>query len=144
MPATVKELLDKWAGVIGGRAWGADIGKPRIYINMDRRDVKAWFEFPDATPDWLGGAVGKIDIADCGQARTWYESQRAILTERLWRESLALDAMFAGDDALANDIMASDSDLTAGVVNGAARAMNNERRDEARQLLGLEHKTIER
>jgi hypothetical protein len=77
--ATQAQLTEA-AKLVGGRPWGADRGKPRIYLRS-ARDRKVFFEFPDYptgdVDDVLGGAKLSVSIDDCGQHPNWYKGQRA-------------------------------------------------------------------
>jgi hypothetical protein len=144
---TIREELERAAELIGGKAWGIDKGKPRIYM-PSRRDIKAYFEFPDAaysSPDdqvsgsvCLGGHRFVVWVAECGQHPNWYESQRKKVFEANRNASLALHAFAAGDEALAEAIASADPDQFDGdQIDEAARSLVNGRTAEARQVLGL-------
>lgn len=145
--AAVKAEIERLAKLIGGKAWGADRGKPRIYMPT-RRDIKAYFEFdtPETSPmicteDPLGGASLKIYIDDCGQAPNWYKSQKAKVRDRLVAASLALTAERAGDHELALDLIDREEmeveDIEDAVIDEASSHMQNDRLAEAREVLGL-------
>lgn len=57
---TIRQQLNELANLIEGSAWGADRGKPRIYMRSTR-DRKIFFDFPDCptgdADDVLGGAI---------------------------------------------------------------------------------------
>ena len=132
--------LESAATLIGGKPWGAEHGKPRIYLNAPRRDAKVYAEFPDCPTgdrqELLGGANIVVQIADCGQAASWYSSERKKLARRYWRESLALSAIQCQDLALARDIMDIDrSEMTAELVDEVAAHLVNARLAEARAAL---------
>ena len=145
--AALKSELERLANLVGGKPWGADKGKPRIYM-PSRKDIKAYFEFerPETSPmicteDPLGGAALKIYIDDCGQAPNWYKSQKAKVMARLAAASLALAAIRAGDEELALDLIDREEmeaeDMTAEQIDEAASHMLNGRLAEAREVLGL-------
>lgn len=119
-----KTQLTKWAGIIGGKPWGADKGKPRIYM-PSRRDVKAFFEFPDYPTgdesDLLGGAKFSVYIDDCGQHANWYASQKEKMSQQNRKASLALLALHAGSEELAAQLLEADVDedkMAAHLING--------------------------
>lgn len=138
---TVTNQLATAAEIIGGRPWGADKGKPRIYMPSSCRGRKVFFEFPDFPTgdpaDQLGGAALKIFIDDCGQHANWYTSQRQKVVHRMYRPSLALSAIHAGDAGLAAEIMDRDDDITAEEIDAAGGHLINGRIAEARETLGL-------
>ena len=139
---TIQEQLEAAAELIGGKAWGIDKGKPRIYM-PSRRDCKVYFDFPDAAYSSpadqvsatvvLSGAQLKIYIEDCGQHPNWYASQKARIRARQGANGLALMAFIAGDEQLARDLL----DGLADGVDGDAFAAHvvNGRMDEARALV---------
>ena len=144
---TIREELERAAELIGGKAWGIDKGKPRIYM-PSRKDTKVYFEFPDAAYSTendlvsevvcLGGARLCVWIEDCGQHPHWYESQRQLVHKRQQVNALALAAFSAGDEALAEAIASSDPDQFDGHrIDEAASSLVNGRTAEARHVLGL-------
>ena len=96
----MSELLIEAASVIGGRAWGADLGKPRIYMQTTR-GVSAYFDFPDACADDLGGACVKVFDNERGDHR----GARDVMVPKLQRPSLALLAFTRGEHRLARGVM---------------------------------------
>ena len=133
-----KQLAD-WAQAIGGKPWGLDLGKPRIYMRS-AKDRKVFFSFPDfptgddSNP--LGGAKANVYIDDCGQAGAWYRSQREREMRRLYRGSLALDALDQGEPGLAGEIM-DGGDIQAEALNAASKHLINGRIADARAELGM-------
>ena len=109
---TIRGALERIAEIVGGKAWGADKAKPRIYM-PSRRDCKAYFDFPDVLyPDsmsadepidgavcCLGGACLKVFIDDCGQHPNWYKGQRAKIMQSMQTAALAVSAITHGGDA---------------------------------------------
>lgn len=144
---TIGQQLDRAAEIVGGKAWGADKLKPRIYIGH-RRDMKVFFDFgqdasytsPDQIADavhCLGGGVLRVYIDDCGQHPNWYAAQKLKAVEANWKRGLALSAfMECDDETFAQDIMELD-DVTADQVDEAGRHLANGRVAEARKALGL-------
>ena len=136
-----KAALDKAAEIVRGRAWGADKGRPRIYMDlcMDlRKDVTAYFyfpDYPDGSDRLLGGAAVNLYVKDCGQHKNWYKGQQKLLHPRLWRPSLALCALAADDEQLARDIMDGDDTITADLLDSVSHELINGRTNEARKLL---------
>lgn len=126
--------LGKWAEIIGGKAWGADKGKPRIYM-PSRRDCKVYFAFENyPTGDdecLLGGATFRCCIDDCGQHPNWYAGQQRTMLERHYREALALEALAAGEEQFARDIMELD-EIDADTLDDASDHLTNGRVAEAR------------
>ena len=143
--------LAYFAQIIGGSPWGADKGKPRIYMRS-RNDATSYFEFPDACyddPDFgddLGGAVMKIFIKDCGQHTNWYSSQRDTLAAGLWQHSLSLGALAKLEpnwDDLAKRIMAlSDDAFTEKKVNAMSKDILNDRFQDVLKHLQLMEKDL--
>lgn len=145
---TMAEKLDELAGIIGGRAWGAtlggrargaNIGNPRIYVHY-RKDVSAWFEFPEADNECLGGARFSAFVAPCNQHANWYASQRKKAVEANWIPALAIAAYGEGESeaeiTLAHDIMNLD-EVSEEQVNSAAGHLASGRLAEASAVLGL-------
>lgn len=48
MEHTIESALKRRAALVGGKAWGADKGKPRVYMDYGRKDVSAYIAFPNA------------------------------------------------------------------------------------------------
>jgi hypothetical protein len=134
----IQAKLTEAAELIGGRAWGADKGKPRIYMPSSK-DRKVYFEFPDyPTGDLhfpLGGAALRIYIDDCGQHPNWYAGQKKRVIEGLYREALALGAWSEGLPELANEIMDMDIEITADLLDRVSHELINGREAEARAML---------
>lgn len=141
---TIREQLERAAEIVGGKAWGLDKLKPRIYM-PSRKDMKVYFEFPDCTyetPDdtadaikQLGGACLKVFIDDCGQSPSWYSSQKKLVMDRQQVASLALCAYtLCDDDDLACKIMELE-EIEDDTLNGAANHLVNGRAAEARSVL---------
>ena len=135
--AAVNSQLNKAAEIVGGKAWGADKGKPRIYMSF-RKDIKVSFQFNDFPngdeSDLLGGASLSIFIEDCGQHANWYAGQSKQVVARMQKPALALAALHAGDEQLARDIMDLD-EVTAEMTDGAGGHLTNGRIAEARQAI---------
>jgi len=132
-----KAALAKAAEIVRGRAWGADRGMPRIYMDL-RKDVTSYFyfpDYPDGSDRLLGGAAVSLYVKDCGQHKNWYKGQQKLLRPRLWRPSLALCALNADDEQLARDIMDGDDTITADLLDSVSHELINGRTDEARKLL---------
>ncbi len=130
---TIADQLTAAAALIGGKAWGADKGKPRIYIQTRRRDVTAYFSFPDADAADLGGARLEVYIEDCGQTGAWYASQKEKIRANLAPHGLVLIALRAGHAELAEQIL--DRSWTADQIDQAADALLNGRVAEVIALL---------
>ncbi len=83
-----KSKLKELAELVGGKAWGADIGKPRIYLPAAKgRTVYVYFpDFPTGDDDEpFGGGVISVYIDACGQHPNWYHSQREReMKRRVW------------------------------------------------------------
>ncbi len=133
--------LASLASLIGGKAWGADKGRPRIYMRTGRKDCKVFFSFNDVDSNGtviaMGGASLKVYIDDCGQAANWYKSQKNMLRRRYVAESLALAAS-ALSEQLAADIMDNDlAEVSDNDYDTASNHIANGRVNEAREALGL-------
>jgi len=119
--------LEDLAGIIGGKAW-AKGEMQRIYMPVHRRDVKAYFDFPEGVDS---GASLKIWIDDCGQSANWYSSQRDMLRSRFAAESLALMAAQSEAGAAgAAKILELRAALTAEVIDELAGHLTNGRTQE--------------
>lgn len=144
---TIKQTLEAMATLVGGRAWGLDKGKPRIYMPSSK-DRKVFFDFTDAafsSPEHLsdagatlGGATLCVGTDDCGQAPAWYESQKRIMMQldSVRRASMAIMA-FESDEAFAAAIMAKEDELTDDEIDAASSHLVNGRIAEAKEALGL-------
>ena len=89
---TLVHKLEAAAKVVKGKVWGADIGKPRIYLFCRRKDVRVFFDFPDHNFDDLGGAVLKCSIADNGwHGSKWYSAQKKIILAQYEQQYIALN-----------------------------------------------------
>lgn len=111
------------ADLVGGKAWGADKGKPRIYLQTPRKDVSVYFDFPDASAekDWgqtscLGNPVFKCFIDAPDQPGTWYREQKENIHSAFRPQHLALIANRYGYEGAAREMTAlanlSDEDFT--------------------------------
>lgn len=135
-----KKQLESWAAVIGGKAWGADKGKPRIYMPSfkDRKIYFAFDDFPTGDDlNLLGGAALKVFIDDCGQAPQWYASQRKREMTAVTTAALALEALDHGETDLAATIMDLDDTPGDAAIDAFSDHITNGRLAEARQALGL-------
>ncbi len=142
--STVQEQLEERAGLVGGKAWGVAQGKPRIYMQYARKDVKVFVGYPDhptgCDEDQLGGPKLSVHIDDCGQHPNWYAGQRAKIQACFHREFLALCILANGDPPLAWDLMDQDGDdleITGEVLDEAGGHSTNGRFAEAREVLNL-------
>jgi len=130
---TIQSELDRVAKIVGGSPWGADRGKPRIYLRS-RRDVKVWLDYADASEHDLGGARLDARVDDCGQTEAWYASQRRKAIEN--NATVALAAMIARGgqhDELAEQVMDLDGELDDRIDELAGLAANA-RYDEIRAI----------
>lgn len=140
---TISEQLTQAAEIVGGKAWGLDRGKPRIYL-PSRRDAKVYISFEDAaychTDDVVSGTCGlfgaKLNcfIDDCGQSPNWYRSQKA---QMLAGARAAFDAvtwfLFSGNADEAERF--ADGELQ--IDDEAASHMINGREGQARAAIGF-------
>lgn len=126
--------LNQIAELIGGKAWGAANGKPRIYF-QSAKDRKVFFSFPDFDGTELGGARLDVFIDDSGQPANWYASQKQRENERLYAAALAIQA-FEFDEAKAAAIMELD-EVTPEMLDAASHEFANGRAAEGFAVLGL-------
>ena len=56
----VAEKLQRLAAALGGKAWGVDIGSPRVYFNSRLMHAKVFIAFPKAAGDNLGCPVLRV------------------------------------------------------------------------------------
>lgn len=129
--------LKEMAELIGGRPWGLDKDKPRIYMpSMKGRSI--CFEFPDWDKEEnFGGATLHVWIDDCGQPPAWYVSQKQMEMRRFTKHGLALLAMIDGEPeglALAGRFMALDG-LDDDLIDVLAHHLVNGNIAEATALL---------
>lgn len=87
---SIEQQLRDLADLVHGKPWGLDKGKPRVYLDMKRRDTKVFFSFPDWDETALGGAKFECFIDPCGQPAAWYTSQREMLRKGCLGASMAL------------------------------------------------------
>jgi hypothetical protein len=86
------------AKCVKGRPWGADIGKPRIYMPCGRKDARVYFDFPAHMDEELGKPTLRCYIAENGwHGGRWYNSQRAIILRGYSEQAAALKRWLAGD-----------------------------------------------
>jgi hypothetical protein len=114
MSDEIANELDRRAKVVGGRAWGADKQKPRVYVNVGRKDVSAFFDYPECVfepsdKQWdavggLGKAVLKVFVEDTGKGKEWYMTEKEKVREKLRGKLLSLMAFDVGDEELAADL----------------------------------------
>lgn len=133
---TAAIALNDIATVTGGKAWGLDKGKARVYFKASRRDTSIFLDFADYTSDNLGGAVLKVFIEACGQPGAWYVSQKRIIMDNYTAASMAAMAYTAStsegrDVAIANAELAMQVDWNADLVNSVSAAFVNGRIAEA-------------
>ena len=137
---TIAQQLERFAAVIGGNAWGADKGKPRIYMDS-RRDTKVFFDFQDyeeSLTNHLAGSKLNVYIDSCGQHKNWYASQKQRVIYNHRCESLALMCLCQGTakfDALADEIMDLECPPTDRETDQAASEIVNGNADAARAAL---------
>lgn len=128
MEHTIGTALKRRADLIGGKAWGADKGKPRIYMDYGRKDVSAFFAFPHALVEptdraWdrepgLGEPELKVFIEDDEAAGPrpmgWYNDEKAKVRSAFRMKRLAIMALDCGASELAATLVSApdvDDDL---------------------------------
>jgi hypothetical protein len=140
---TIRERLNTFAEITGGRAWGLEQGKPRVYL-PSRRDIKLYIQFDDCAyhdPDQeetdastIGGCSLHCYINSCGQSSKWYASQKA---QAIAGARSALDAAIwydhTGDEETARRFVDEGLQLS----DAAAHELANGRIDEARAIMGI-------
>lgn len=141
--STIADELARRAKVIGGKAWGADKQKPRIYMNVGRKDVSAYFMFPDAkyetdSQEWdeftgLGGSRFCVYIDDCGEKPEWYTAQKSLVRERFRGKALALIALDREDEELAKQFAEAET-IEEEVFEKLHRLLSDGKLDEARSV----------
>lgn len=147
---TIVSELTRLADLVGGKAWGAEKMKPRIYM-PSRRDCKVYFQFEDAVYP-AGGADAPIDrvicglfgaslqvfIDDCGQHPNWYKGQREKILRANFKASLAIQAAVCEDEdpGLGGEIMEME-EVTGEQLDEAGAHLANGRVHAARAALGL-------
>jgi hypothetical protein len=145
---SIANALKRRATLIGGKAWGSDKGKPRIYMDYGRKDTSVYFAFPQAmieVPEqaWdrepeLGDPDLKvyIDDSEAKEPRPagWYNEEKAKVRSRFRMKGLAIMALDRGSEELAASLAeAADVEdalferlnklLTDGDVDGAMDAI---------------------
>lgn len=93
---TIATTLAALAAVIGGRAWGADKGKHRVYFDTGRRDATCYVEFPDADADGLHGGRLRVFVEAGRQPVKWAAGQKRLVVDTFTR---AAHAAMAFSDA---------------------------------------------
>lgn len=137
----IKEKLDQLASVAGGRAWGASLGKPRVYL-PSRKDISLYISFEDSAYsdhlDECSEVVGiwgeKINcyINDCGQSPAWYASQRRLAIDGARPAFYAVMWMNATDN---EDEARRIAGGELGLSDEAVKHLINGRIDDARAAL---------
>lgn len=143
--ATIATELKRRAEFIGGRAWGADKQKPRIYLQAGKKTVSAYFHFPKAVYEsaeqkWdefsgLGPPEFKVFIEDDGdgQRQDWKALRRGY-EEQFRMKGLALAALDAGDEDLAKALTNS-GDVDDGIFEHLQKLLLAGKAADARDLL---------
>lgn len=136
--------LDRRAKVVGGRPWGVDKQKPRIYINVGRKDVSAFFDYPQAIYEpsekqfdqatGLGKPELKVFIEDSGQGKEWYMTEKEKVRYRLRPKLLSLMAFDLGGEELAEEL-AKAGDMDDSLFDSLFNLLNDSKLDEARAAL---------
>lgn len=93
---TLDEKLQAVAAAVRGKAWGADIGKPRVYLAARLQHVQVYLDFPKAAADELGTPVLKIHHRRPGKPYplrkrvTAAEFRALVLAARSWMQKNAV------------------------------------------------------
>lgn len=133
---TLATQLEALANLVGGKAWGADKGKPRIYM-PSARDRKVYFDFAEAGLTDLGGAILRVSIIDNGtQPAAWYAAQTELTFRRFFAEAMAITA-YAHDAERAKAILCLEELLKPDQVDRASHAFANGNAEEAFSILGV-------
>ena len=140
--STIASELERRAKAIGGKAWGVDKQKARIYCQMGRKDVSAYFSYPDAKYElddkqWdemtgLGAPRLCVYIEESDHPGDWYVAEKAKIRARLRGKNLALLAIDLGDDELASQFSEAD-EIEESLFEQLNAAMAEGKIDEARE-----------
>lgn len=130
---TLADELARAAELIGGKPWGLNIGKPRIYMPVWRKDAKVYFDFPEAGALGLGKPILKVWIDECGQHPNWYKSEANRLRATFAAQLLALYALVFFDDEEMARILLETDDVDEKKL---AEQLENGRIDQVRAALG--------
>jgi hypothetical protein len=122
---SLQSRLDALARIVGGKSWGLDRGKPRIYL-PSAKDRKIFISFEDFDGAELAGAKLQIFIDDCGQSPKWYSSQKRVEIKAFRHIFLAITMAINDDDMERDD-----------QINQAAHESANGRAEEAYEILGI-------
>jgi len=143
-----EDKLNQIAEIIGGRPWGVDKLKPRVYMNGHRKDIKVFFEFPDAAydprnpadDDYLGGDKLSIFIDDCGQHPNWYRGQREKIAKQYYPHMLAVAAIGCDEVDFAKTIMDDDEiEINAALLDEMSGHLINGRAAKAKAAWNAAH-----
>ena len=126
-----QEKLEAYAKIIGGKAWGFEKRKPRLYMKVHRKDVQFYFDIVDDNC----GYRAVVHIDDCGQHPHWYENQKLKVLQRFYKQSLALSAAQGDREDIAEQIMELDEQPKPEIVDKAAHEIANGRYDRALAIL---------
>jgi hypothetical protein len=138
---SLQSRLDALARIVGGKSWGLDRGKPRIYL-PSAKDRKIFISFEDFDGAELAGAKLQIFIDDCGQSPKWYSSQKRVEIKALRHIFLAITMAINDEDMerglrAAAAIIALDEELSDDQINQAAHESANGRAEDAYEILGI-------
>ena len=88
----VAETVHRLAEAIGGKEWGVNIGKPRVYLISRLQHAKVYIAFPKAVGDNLGLPVLRIQHQRPGRPYPSHKRIRAaeykvvLLAAREWMQ----------------------------------------------------------
>lgn len=109
--ADAAEELTAAAELVGGKAWGADKGKPRVYMALPRKDISAYFDYPDASGEKqfdatsaLGKPVFKCFIDAPDKPGQWYREEKEKVEQRFAPQRAALLAHHFGYATAAKEL----------------------------------------
>ena len=140
--------LKRRATLVGGKAWGADKGKPRIYMDYGRKDVSVYFAFPQAmieVPEkaWdrepeLGDPDLKVYIDDSESKEQrpagWFNDEKAKVRSRFRMKGLAIMALERGSEELAASL-AEAADVDDALFTRLNKLLTDGQVDEAMETI---------
>lgn len=126
--------LKRRADAVGGKAWGADKGKPRVYLQAGSKEVSAFFQFPKADENSLGPPEFKVFIeAEPGQ-KIDFRTEKQRYADMFRMKGLAIIAVGCGDDELAS-ALASSPNVDDGIYEQLEKLLTAGKAADARSLL---------
>lgn len=132
----IADELKRRAEAVGGKAWGADKGKPRVYLQAGGKEVSAYFHFPKADEESLGPPEFKVFIESEPGQKIDFKAARQQYADMFRMKGLAIMAVGCGDDELAT-ALASSPNVDDGIYEQLEKLLTAGKPADARSLLTM-------